>query len=317
MVAVQQPQSQGLVSGQHSSMGTQMQGMMVQYPSMPPYQVSLAQGSQSMAQQSYQQQILLPNQSGQGGMPGTGVQVYYSVLPHNQQNAISSSVGFLPPPGTEQMPFPRTSPPCSSQQIPAQQCSGVPPPPPPGSGMVMMQLTIPPSQQPKAHSPPQWKNNKYYSLDHQRNHKATELSTLDTSQSSPQLGSPSSSPSQSPSPAHLTSVKGMRPGLPTLPIMPHFARPFGPGQDPRYPLLGQRLQYNPQVRPPLLHAPPVVSNHQGHGGMRPGGRGRKQPRKALSTDLSVGETANERVLEVTNLPAGVGRTQADPLFREL
>lgn len=59
---------------------------------------------------------------------------------------------------------------------------GVPPPPPPGSGMVMMQLTIPPSQQPKAHSPPQWKNNKYYSLDHQRNHKATELSTLDTSQ---------------------------------------------------------------------------------------------------------------------------------------
>lgn len=32
--------------------------------------------------------------------------------------------------------------------------------------------------------------------------------------------------------------------------------------DPRYPLLGQPLQYNPQVRPPLLHAPPVISNHQ-------------------------------------------------------
>ena len=61
-------------------------------------------------------------------------------------------------------------------------CPGVPHPPPPGSGMVMMQLTMPHSQQPKAHSPPQWKNNKYFSLDHHRNHKTTDLSSLDTSQ---------------------------------------------------------------------------------------------------------------------------------------
>ncbi|XP_076119602.1 R3H domain-containing protein 1-like isoform X2 [Alosa pseudoharengus] len=314
MVGVQQPQSQGLVSGQHSNMGTQMQGMMVQYPSMPSYQVSLPQGSQAVGQQPYQQQIIIPNQSSQGPMPATGVQVYYSIVPPNQQNTLSSSVGFLPPPGSEQMPFPRTSPPCGSQQLPAQQCSGVSGPPPPGGGMVMMQLTIPPNQH-KTHSPPQWKNNKYYSLDHGRNHKGPDLSSLDTSQSSPQLGSPSSSPSQSPSPAHLTNVKSIRPGLPTLPIMQQFSRSFGPGQaDPRYPLLGQPLQYNPQVRPPLLHAPP---NHQGPGGMRQGGRGRKQPRKALSADLSVGETVSEQVLEMTNMPSGVGRTQADPLFREL
>ncbi|XP_041927183.1 R3H domain-containing protein 1-like isoform X11 [Alosa sapidissima] len=314
MVGVQQPQSQGLVSGQHSNMGTQMQGMMVQYPSMPSYQVSLPQGSQAVGQQPYQQQIIIPNQSSQGTMPATGVQVYYSIVPPNQQNTLSSSVGFLPPPGSEQMPFPRTSPPCGSQQLPAQQCSGVSGPPPPGGGMVMMQLTIPPNQH-KTHSPPQWKNNKYYSLDHGRNHKGPDLSSLDTSQSSPQLGSPSSSPSQSPSPAHLTNVKSIRPGLPTLPIMQQFSRSFGPGQaDPRYPLLGQPLQYNPQVHPPLLHAPP---NHQGPGGMRQGGRGRKQPRKALSADLSVGETVSEQVLEMTNMPSGVGRTQADPLFREL
>lgn len=36
---VQQPPSQTLVSGQHSNMGNQMQGMMVQYPSVPSYQV--------------------------------------------------------------------------------------------------------------------------------------------------------------------------------------------------------------------------------------------------------------------------------------
>lgn len=286
MIGVQQPQSQNLVSGQHSNIGSQMQGMMVQYPSMPSYQVSMPQGSQGVPQQTYQQPILIPSQSNQGPMPASSVQVYYSVITPNQQNSMSSSVGFLPPPGSEQMQFPRPSSPCSSQQIPAQQCSGVPPPP--GSGMVMMQLTLPPSQQPRPHSPPQWKHNKYYSLDHQRGPKSTELSTIDTSQSSPQLGSPSTSPAQSPTPTHLTNVKNIRPGLASAPIMPQFSRSFVPGQgDSRYPLLGQPLQYNPQIRPPLLHAPPMVPSHQVPMGMRhTGSRGRKQPRKALSTDLS-------------------------------
>ncbi len=40
---------------------------------------------------------------------------------------LSSSVGFLPPSGAEQMSYHRTSPPCGSQQMPTQQCSGTNP----------------------------------------------------------------------------------------------------------------------------------------------------------------------------------------------
>ncbi|XP_067117583.1 R3H domain-containing protein 1-like, partial [Osmerus mordax] len=217
MLGLQHTQGQNMVGSQHSNMGNQMHGMMAQYPSMPSYQVSMPQGSQGVPQQTYQQPILLPGQASQGPLPtslpgslpasmsgsmpgtmsGSGVQVYYSVITPNQHNTMSSSVGFLPPPGSEQMHFPRSSSPCSSQQ-----CSGVPPPP--GGGMVMMQLTLPPSQQPRPHSPPQWKHNKYYSLDQQRGQKPSELAILDSSQSSPQLGSPSASPAQSPTPSHLT-----------------------------------------------------------------------------------------------------------------
>uniref|UniRef100_A0A8K9V498 R3H domain containing 1 n=1 Tax=Oncorhynchus mykiss TaxID=8022 RepID=A0A8K9V498_ONCMY len=85
------PQSQNTVSGLHSNMGNQMQGMMVQYPSMPSYQVSMQpQGSQGVPQQTYQQPIIIPNhnQSNQGPMPGSGVQVYYSVITPNQQNTM-------------------------------------------------------------------------------------------------------------------------------------------------------------------------------------------------------------------------------------
>ncbi|XP_048870752.1 R3H domain-containing protein 1-like isoform X2 [Brienomyrus brachyistius] len=261
VVGVQQPQNQNLVSSQHSNMGSQMHGVMVPYPSLPPYQVSMPQGSQGVTQQTYPQPIIVPGQSVQGPLPAPGVQVYYSAVPAGQQSALSSSVSFLPPPGSEQMQFPRTSSPCSSQQLPGQQCPGMPPPH--GSGMLMMQLALPPSHQPRPHSPPQWKHNKHHSLDHQRGSKPAEITTLDSSQSSPQLGSPSPSPAQSPGPAHLTNMKNIRPGLAPVTIMPQFSRPFGPGQgDTRYPLLGQPLQYNPPIRPPLLHGPHVVPNHQ-------------------------------------------------------
>ncbi|XP_076854428.1 LOW QUALITY PROTEIN: R3H domain-containing protein 1-like [Brachyhypopomus gauderio] len=313
----QQPQSPTLVSGQHSNIGNQMQGMMVQYPSVPSYQVSMPPGSQGVSQQTYQQPVIIPNQSNHGALPASSIQVYYSVLPPGQQSAMSSSVGFLPPPGTEQMSFPRTSSPCSTQQIPVQQCSGVPPAPP-GGGMVMMQLTLPPAHHPRPHSPPQWKHNKFHSLDHQRSQKSAELCSLDTSQNSPQLGSPGGSPAQSPTPPHLTSGKNVRPGMPSVPIMPQFSRPFVPGQgDARYPLLGQSLRYNPQIRAPLLHPPPTLPNHQGTMGIRHAPRGRKPPRKALSTDLSVGGAVSGRVLEVTDLPGGVSRPQADYLLGEL
>ncbi|XP_045560781.1 R3H domain-containing protein 1 isoform X13 [Salmo salar] len=312
-VSGQQNGQQNTVSGQHSNMGHQMQGMMVQYPSMPSYQVSMQpQGSQVVPQQTYQQPIVIHNQSNQGPMPGSGVQVYYNVITPNQQ---SSSVEFLPPSGSEQMLFPRPSSPCSSQQPLHQthQCSG--------GGMVMMQLMLSPGQQPRPLTPSQWKHSKYYSLDHTRGQKSTELSVIDTSQSSPQLGSPSTSPAQSPTPSHLTNVKSIRPGLTPVPMMPQFSRPFVPGQgDARYPLLGQPLQYNPQSRPPLLHFPPMAPNHQVPMGIRHrggGGRGRKQPRKALSTDLSVGQPVSGRVLEVTELPEGISRTEADSLLGTL
>uniref|UniRef100_A0AAY4CHA9 R3H domain-containing protein 1 n=1 Tax=Denticeps clupeoides TaxID=299321 RepID=A0AAY4CHA9_9TELE len=318
IVGVQQPQNQPLVSSQQSNMGNQMQGMMVQYPPMPSYQVSaVPQESQNMPQQTYQQPVLLSNQSNPGPMATSGMQVYYSVIPPNQHTTMSSAVGFLAPPGSEQMQFPRPTSPCGSQPIQAQQCTGVHPPP--GGGVVMMQLTVPPSHQPRAHSPQQWKHNKYYSLDHQRSHKTSDLPPLDTSQSSPQLGSPSSSPAQSPTPAHLANMKNIRPGLAPLPIMPQFSRPFVPGQgDARYPLLGQPLQYNPSLRPPLLHGSHMVPNHhQGHMGIRHGGRGRKPTRKALSTDLSVGEPVSGRVLEVTDLPEGITRSEVDSVLAEL
>lgn len=237
-----QPPNQTL----HSNMGHQMQGMMVQYPSAPSYQCQV-----SVPQQTY---------------PQTGVQVYYSIIPPSQQNTVSSSVGFLPPPGAEQMSYHRTSPPCGSQQMPTQQCSG---------GMVMMHLALPASQQPPSHSPLQWKHNKYYSFDHTRSLKPSGVCGLEPSRSSPQMGSPSSSPT----PTHLTNIANIRPSLNTVPIMPHFSRSLVSGH-------GEvRFQYSPQLRPPLLQAPPTLSS-QAAGGIRPTARGRRLTRRALSTDLS-------------------------------
>ncbi|NWH65385.1 R3HD1 protein, partial [Geococcyx californianus] len=243
LVGVQQSQNQNLVSGQHNNVGNQIQGVIVPYPSVPSYQVSVPQGSQAVPQQTYQQPVIIPSQSNQG-LPTTGMPVYYSVIPSGQQNNLSSSVGYLQPPGSEQIQFPRTSSPCNSQQLQGQQCAA----PPPGGGVVMMQLNIPNGPQPRNHSPPQWKQNKYY-CDHQRGQKSTELSTLDSAaQHSPQLGSPVTSPAQSPAPAQLPNMKNIRPTLTPLSIVSQFSRPFVPGQgDARYPLLGQPLQYNPSL----------------------------------------------------------------------
>ncbi|XP_078084211.1 R3H domain-containing protein 1 isoform X7 [Mustelus asterias] len=310
-----QPQNQNVVSGQHSSMGNQMQGMMVQYPSMQSYQISLTPGSQGMGQQSYQQPILIPSHSNQGPLPSAGMPVYYSVIPPTQQNNMSSSVGYLQPPGTDQMQFPRPSSPCNSQQLQSQQCAAVVSPH--GSGMLMMQLSIPNNPHPRAHSPPQWKQNKYFTVD-QRGHKSAEFNNPEvTTQSSPQIGSPAVSPAQSPAPQPMTTIKNVRTGLGPLPLMAQFPRPMVPGQgDGRYPLLGPPLQYNAPIRP-LLHGPHIVSTQQGQNLNRHGGRGKKQTRKAASTDLGAGEPVVSRVLEVTDLPEGISRTEADKLLSEL
>ncbi|XP_068263301.1 R3H domain-containing protein 1 isoform X6 [Nyctibius grandis] len=368
LVGVQQSQNQNLVSGQHNNVGNQIQGVIVPYPSVPSYQVSVPQGSQAVPQQTYQQPVIIPSQSNQG-LPTTGLPVYYSVIPSGQQNNLSSSVGYLQPPGSEQIQFPRTSSPCNSQQLQGQQCavysnhstqkpspptllppsskskpqqaasivhySIVSPPssckssptglsimqpikavaPPPGGGVVMMQLNIPNNPQPRNHSPPQWKQNKYY-CDHQRGQKSTELSTLDSAaqlQHSPQLGSPVTSPAQSPAPAQLSNMKNIRPTLTPLSIVSQFSRPFVPGQgDARYPLLGQPLQYNP---PSLLRG--QVTSQQCQPGNRHGNRGKKPAKKAASVDLGAGEPAVGKVLEITELPEGITRMEAEKLFGEL
>ncbi|XP_070968889.1 R3H domain-containing protein 1-like isoform X3 [Oncorhynchus clarkii lewisi] len=321
----QGPPHQNLVNNQqHSNMGNHMTAFMVQYPSMPSYQVSMPQGSQNMPphQQACQQPMMIQSHPSQAPMAMSGMQVYYSVMPPNQHSTMSPSMGFLPPPGAEQMQFPRASSPCGTQQLPGQQCSGVLPGPHSG-GMVMMQLTLPPNHQPRAHSPPQWKHNRYYSLDHTRSQRSSEQ--LNNSQNSPQLGGPSTPPAQPQAPTHqLTSIKNLRSaGLTPIPIMTQFPRPFGPGQavDGRYPLLGQPLQYNPAIRPPLIHGTHhmIPNHHHGPMGIRHhGGRGRRPPpRKSLSSDLSVGDPVNGGVLEVLELPEGISRTEADSLLGEL
>ncbi|XP_068051344.1 R3H domain-containing protein 1 isoform X9 [Anomalospiza imberbis] len=367
LVGVQQSQNQNLVSGQHNNIGNQIQGVIVPYPSVPSYQVSVPQGSQAVPQQTYQQPVIIPSQSSQG-LPTTGMPVYYSVIPSGQQNNLSSSVGYLQPPGSEQIQFPRTSSPCNSQQLQGQQCavysnhssqkpspptllppsskskpqqaasivhySIVSPPssckssptglsimqpkkavaPPPAAGVVMMQLNVPGSAAPRNPSPPQRKPGKYY-CDHPRGHKATELSTLDGAaqlQHSPQLGSPATSPAQSPAPAQLSNMKNIRPTLTPLSIVSQFSRPFVPGQgDARYPLLGQPLQYNPS----LLRG--QVTSQQCQPGNRHGNRGKKPAKKAASADLGAGEPVVGKVLEITELPEGITRMEAEKLFGEL
>ncbi|NXM64948.1 R3HD1 protein, partial [Illadopsis cleaveri] len=309
LVGVQQSQNQNLVSGQHNNMGNQIQGVIVPYPSVPSYQVSVPQGSQAVPQQTYQQPVLIPSQSSQG-LPTTGMPVYYSVIPSGQQNNLSSSVGYLQPPGSEQIQFPRTSSPCNSQQLQGQQCAAVAPPP--AGGVVMMQLNVPGGAAPRNPSPPQRKPGKYY-CDHPRGHKATELSTLDgAAQHSPQLGSPVTSPAQSPAPAQLSNMKNIRPTLTPLSIVSQFSRPFVPGQgDARYPLLGQPLQYNPS----LLRG--QVTSQQCQPGNRHGNRGKKPAKKAASADLGAGEPVVGKVLEITELPEGITRVEAEKLFGEL
>ncbi|XP_053570474.1 cAMP-regulated phosphoprotein 21-like isoform X1 [Bombina bombina] len=78
----QPPQSQNLINNQQ---GSQVQGMMVQYPSISSYQVQMPQNSQGIPQQSYQQQIMLPNLSGQGTLTAPGMPVYCNVMPPSQQ----------------------------------------------------------------------------------------------------------------------------------------------------------------------------------------------------------------------------------------
>uniref|UniRef100_A0A8D0H452 R3H domain containing 2 n=1 Tax=Sphenodon punctatus TaxID=8508 RepID=A0A8D0H452_SPHPU len=307
IMGVQQSQSQALLGNQRGgSMGGQMQNVMFQYAPLPSYQVPVANESQGVVQQPFQQPVLVPaSQSVQGGLQTGGMPVYYSVIPPAQQNGTSPSVSFLQPPGSEQYQMPQSPSPCSPPQM-QQQYSGVSPS---GPGVVVMQLNVPNGPQPPQNTPMvQWSHCKYYSLD-QRGQKPGDLYSPDTSaQASTQLNSPITSPTQSPTPSPVTNLNSVCTGLSPLPVLTQFPRPMGPAQgDGRYSLLGQPLQYNLSIcPPPLLHSQSSYTAHQGG-----------DPHGSDGPSVSFYPAVLGRVLEVTDLPEGITRTEADKLFTQL
>ncbi|XP_068123569.1 R3H domain-containing protein 2 isoform X2 [Hyperolius riggenbachi] len=313
MMGVQQSQTPAMLNNQRASVGNQMQSMMVQY-TLPSYQVPVGNESQGVVPQSYQQSVLVPtNQSVQGTMPAGGMPVYYSVIPPAQQNGSSPSVGFLPPPGSEQYQMPQSPSPCSPPQIP-QQYSGVNPS---SLGVVVMQLNVPNGPQATSQNPPvvQWNHCKYFSVE--RGQKPEHLYGADANtQANNLMSSPIASPAQSPTPSPGSNMNNVCTGLSPLPVIPQFPRPVGPAQgDARYSLLGQPLQYNLSVCPQILHSQPSYSTQLT--GMKHGNRGKRQALKSASTDLGSADIVLGRVLEITDLPEGITRAEAGKLFTQL
>ncbi|XP_077339715.1 R3H domain-containing protein 2 isoform X9 [Lithobates pipiens] len=314
MMGVQQSQNPTMLSNQRASVGNQMQSMMVQYTPLPSYQVPVGNESQGVVPQTYQQSVLVPtNQTVQGTMPAGGMPVYYSVIPQAQQNGSSTSVGYLPP-GSEQYQMSQSPSPCSPPQM-QQQYSGVNPS---SLGVVVMQLNVPNGPQTTSQNPPvvQWNHCKYFSVD-QRGQKPEHLYAAEAStQASNLMNSPITSPAQSPTPSPGSNMNSVCTGLSPLSVIPQFPRPVGPTQgDARYSLLGQPLQYNLSVCPPILHSQPPYSAQLT--GMKHGNRGKRQALKSASTDLGSADIVLGRVLEITDLPEGITRAEAGKLFTQL
>ncbi|KFP64927.1 R3H domain-containing protein 2, partial [Cariama cristata] len=312
VMGVQQAQPPGLLNSQRNGIGGQMQSLMVQYTPLPSYQVPVANESQSVVQQPFQQPVLVPaSQSVQGGLQAGGVPIYYSVIPTAQQNGTSPSVGFLQPPGSEQYQMPQSPSPCSPPQM-QQQYSDT-------SAQVLRglgrrQLIFWEQPGGRERTPASVLSGWAGTWGCGTGHKHRGCLTLSFPQASTQLNSPITSPTQSPTPSPVTNLNSVCTGLSPLPVLTQFPRPMGPAQgDGRYSLLGQPLQYNLSIcPPPLLHNQPNYNAHQT--GMKHGNRSKRQALKSASTDLG---TMLGRVLEVTDLPEGITRTEADKLFTQL
>ncbi|XP_053311698.1 R3H domain-containing protein 2 isoform X2 [Spea bombifrons] len=315
MMGVQQSQNSAILSNQRAGVGSQMQSMMVQYTPLPSYQVPVGSESQGVVPQTYQQSVLVPaNQSVQGAMPAGGMPVYYSVIPPAQQNGSSHSVGFLPPPGSEQYQMSQSPSPCSPPQI-QQQYSGVNPS---SLGVMVMQLNVPNGPQGSSQNPAmvQWNHCKYFGVD-QRGQKPDHLYNPDGgTQANNLLSSPMTSPAQSPTPSPGSTLNNVCTGLSPMPVVSQFPRPVCSTQgDSRYSLLGQPLQYSLSVCPPLLHSQPPYSAQLT--GIKHGNRGKRQALKSASTDLGTADVVLGRVLEITDLPEGITRSEAGKLFTQL
>ncbi|KAB1256548.1 R3H domain-containing protein 2 [Camelus dromedarius] len=235
------------------------------------------------------------------------------MIPPAQQNGTSPSAGFLQPPGSEQYQMPQLPSPCSPPQMP-QQYSGVSPS---GPGVVVMQLNVlSGAQVPQNPSMVQWSHCKYYNMD-QWGQKPGDLYSPDSSpQANTQMSSsPVTSPTQSPAPSPVTSLSSVCTGLSPLPVLTQFPQPGGPAQgDGRYSLLGQPLQYNLSICPPLLHGQSAYTGHKGQSGLKHGNWSKRRALKSAPTDLGTTDVLG-RVLEVTDLPEGI--TDVDKLFTQL
>lgn len=105
-------------------------------------------------------------------------------------------------------------------------------------------------------------------------------------------------------------------GLSPLFVFRWFPWPGGPAQgDGCYSLLGQPLEYNLSICPPLLHGQSTYTVHQGQSGH--GNQGNRQALKSASSDMETADVVLGQVLEVTDLPEGITRTEADKLFTQL